>query len=374
MLVAAATEFSWFADHSVDLRIIVATAFLAVPLNVVLHETGHFVAAKALGLTVCGFRIGSGPALLDWRFGPTRFELRLIPARGEVIHTTTTSPRRAVAVLLAGPVVSLALAGLALQQSGRHPILMAVAVVSGAFVLGCLFGAGDSRSDGEKAAALVRGSRKRSKVKHMLEESHAAWMRGDAEQSFALLRTLAQKVAPMPPASAWLYIRAVDVGDEVEARGTRRRLDLKRLDAGLADKVLAYDTYRTLTDPAFDSATVSLDELEDHLRCHPCDASRFAMALLRLRQRKPEEACETLNDLRSHLDHQCLGPVDAAQIWLALAIASSIGGNTALARQQYESGIALHAKCRLRPWAEQEVGQADMLYVDSNHFPPSSGI
>ena len=65
------------------------TAFLSVVLIILffgiliaIHELGHFIAAKALGVRVNEFSIGMGPALLSREKGETLYSLRAFPIGG----------------------------------------------------------------------------------------------------------------------------------------------------------------------------------------------------------------------------------------------------------------------------------------------------
>ncbi|MCS6893455.1 MAG: site-2 protease family protein [Deltaproteobacteria bacterium] len=51
---------------------------------IVIHEFGHFLAAKLTGVKVFEFAVGFGPKLLSHRFGETIFSLRIIPLGGFV--------------------------------------------------------------------------------------------------------------------------------------------------------------------------------------------------------------------------------------------------------------------------------------------------
>ena len=51
-------------------------------LLIAIHEFGHFVAAKSLGVRVNEFAIGMGPALLSRQKGETTYSLRLFPIGG----------------------------------------------------------------------------------------------------------------------------------------------------------------------------------------------------------------------------------------------------------------------------------------------------
>ena len=62
--------------------VLFALAILAA--LIVVHETGHFLAARWQGIRVSGFSIGFGPPLLQWRRGGILYALRLIPLGGFV--------------------------------------------------------------------------------------------------------------------------------------------------------------------------------------------------------------------------------------------------------------------------------------------------
>lgn len=51
---------------------------------VIIHEFGHFIVAKLLGIRVEAFSVGFGPRLLGWRWGTTDYRLSAIPLGGFV--------------------------------------------------------------------------------------------------------------------------------------------------------------------------------------------------------------------------------------------------------------------------------------------------
>ncbi len=57
-------------------------ALVVFGLIVLIHELGHFLAAKAMGVQVNEFAIGFGPRLLKFGKGETEYSLRLIPLGG----------------------------------------------------------------------------------------------------------------------------------------------------------------------------------------------------------------------------------------------------------------------------------------------------
>ena len=55
-----------------------------VGLLIALHEFGHFIAARVVGVKVLRFSVGFGPALLARRVGETEYQLSAIPIGGYV--------------------------------------------------------------------------------------------------------------------------------------------------------------------------------------------------------------------------------------------------------------------------------------------------
>jgi regulator of sigma E protease len=69
----------------------IAAAILAVSLLIIVHEAGHYLAARAVGMRVERFSIGFGPVLLSLRRGPTLFAISAIPIGGYVSVAGTTT-------------------------------------------------------------------------------------------------------------------------------------------------------------------------------------------------------------------------------------------------------------------------------------------
>lgn len=57
-------------------------AILLFLILIVIHEFGHFIAAKLLGVRVNEFAVGFGPKLLKWGKGETKYAINLIPFGG----------------------------------------------------------------------------------------------------------------------------------------------------------------------------------------------------------------------------------------------------------------------------------------------------
>jgi regulator of sigma E protease len=106
-------------------------AFLGFAALIILHEFGHFLAAKAVGMRVERFSLFFGPLLVRFRRGETEYGIGPIPLGGYV-KITGMNPReelppdvaprayynqpvwKRVVVILAGPAVNLAIAFLLL--------------------------------------------------------------------------------------------------------------------------------------------------------------------------------------------------------------------------------------------------------------------
>jgi len=102
-------------------------AFLGFAALIVLHEAGHFAAAKAVGMRVERFSLFFGPLLVKFRRGETEYGIAPIPLGGYV-RITGMSPReeippevlprayfkqpvwKRIVVILAGPAVNLVIA------------------------------------------------------------------------------------------------------------------------------------------------------------------------------------------------------------------------------------------------------------------------
>lgn len=57
-------------------------AILIFCILIFVHELGHFIAAKLLGIRVHEFAIGMGPKLISWGKGETRYSVRALPIGG----------------------------------------------------------------------------------------------------------------------------------------------------------------------------------------------------------------------------------------------------------------------------------------------------
>jgi len=97
-------------------------ALLVLSLLILIHELGHFTAAKLNGIRVLEFSMFMGPKLFSFKKGETQYTLRLIPMGGfvkmEGEETASDDPRafsaqkiwKRVAVIAAGPIMNIVLA------------------------------------------------------------------------------------------------------------------------------------------------------------------------------------------------------------------------------------------------------------------------
>ena len=60
-------------------------AVLLLGIIVLIHELGHFIAAKLCGVAVLEFRIGFGPRLVSYEKGETRYSLKALPFGGACV-------------------------------------------------------------------------------------------------------------------------------------------------------------------------------------------------------------------------------------------------------------------------------------------------
>lgn len=67
-----------------NLIVTILLAILIFGVIILIHEMGHFLTAKAVGISVPEFSIGMGPKLFQFGRGETRYTLRLFPIGGYV--------------------------------------------------------------------------------------------------------------------------------------------------------------------------------------------------------------------------------------------------------------------------------------------------
>lgn len=99
----------------------IIVAILVFGVIIVIHEAGHFAAAKACGVRVNEFSLGMGPKLFSWGKGETTYSIRAFPIGGFVSmegdDATSADPRafckkpvwQRLIIICAGAVMNLLL-------------------------------------------------------------------------------------------------------------------------------------------------------------------------------------------------------------------------------------------------------------------------
>jgi regulator of sigma E protease len=130
-----------------------ALAFLGFVALIILHEAGHFTAAKAVGMRVERFSLFMGPLLVKFRRGETEYGIGPFPLGGyvritgmnpheeippEVVHRAYYNQKvwKRIVVILAGPFVNLLIAfvifwAIALSQGQAVPTTNVATVAGG---------------------------------------------------------------------------------------------------------------------------------------------------------------------------------------------------------------------------------------------------
>ena len=106
----------------------IIAAIIAFSVMIMVHELGHFLVAKRVGITVYAFAIGFGPRVAGFRAGDTAYAINLLPFGGyvrmageDMDDTAGAGSFRAksvwqrMAVVTAGPAMNLLLALLLLM-------------------------------------------------------------------------------------------------------------------------------------------------------------------------------------------------------------------------------------------------------------------
>jgi membrane-associated protease RseP (regulator of RpoE activity) len=84
-----------------------------VSLLIVVHEAGHLLAARWMGIPIAGFSVGFGPKLWSRRWGRVEYSLRWFPLGGFVVPATdevefSSIPlRKRLVYFLGGPLANL---------------------------------------------------------------------------------------------------------------------------------------------------------------------------------------------------------------------------------------------------------------------------
>src|SRR5689334_21635050 len=78
-----------FAMVDVVIRIVIT--ILSLGIVVVIHEWGHFLVARQLGVRVEKFAVGIGPEIFGWTRGVTRYAVCAVPLGG-IVKTADEFP------------------------------------------------------------------------------------------------------------------------------------------------------------------------------------------------------------------------------------------------------------------------------------------
>ena len=80
VLIVAVAAFAFATYQQIQSFSWIFTLFVVV----FIHELGHFLAAKLVGIPISHFVVGTGPRLFGFHLGPTSYELKLLPIMGHV--------------------------------------------------------------------------------------------------------------------------------------------------------------------------------------------------------------------------------------------------------------------------------------------------
>ena len=88
--------------------------FCTISLLIILHELGHFLAAKWMGIPIARFSVGLGPKVWGFKMGGTEYWLSMIPCGGYVMPAMKDEEafdkiplKRRILFLLAGPAANI---------------------------------------------------------------------------------------------------------------------------------------------------------------------------------------------------------------------------------------------------------------------------
>src|SRR5687767_14934544 len=99
--------------------------FCTVSFLIILHELGHLLAAKRLGIPIARFSVGLGPKVWGFKMGETEYWLSMIPCGGYVMPAMEDEEAfsqvrlsRRILFALAGPTANIlgAFLGLSLMN------------------------------------------------------------------------------------------------------------------------------------------------------------------------------------------------------------------------------------------------------------------
>jgi Zn-dependent protease len=113
------------------IALVFAVLYAAAMVATVLHELGHYLAARLLGVQATAVQIGTPPALARFAPGRLRVELGLLP-RGRARWTAGVPAGRDAVIALAGPLADLIMAPVPLALPTHSPVRYSFAIILGA--------------------------------------------------------------------------------------------------------------------------------------------------------------------------------------------------------------------------------------------------
>lgn len=89
-------------------------ALVLLGFLILIHEAGHLIAARSVGIPIAEFSVGFGPRLGSWRRGQTEYVLRALPLGGFVLPALADSAdlrafalRKRLVFFFGGPLANL---------------------------------------------------------------------------------------------------------------------------------------------------------------------------------------------------------------------------------------------------------------------------
>lgn len=204
--------------------------YAALAIGICLHEGAHAVCARAVGFTVTGVRVGTGPVLYRGRFRGAVVSFHVLPFSGRTawrpgFSDVTTTKRMVIAT--AGPLANLCIAAIAWGLRASDPYLAITA--AGANLTLFLQNivpcpprtAGGTPNDGWQIARNLAGTHWARTQLHRIELAGrcAAFTGSDAaEQAIAYLRAeISRRGQDDPDAEAMLCTYLLELGGKPAA-------------------------------------------------------------------------------------------------------------------------------------------------------------
>lgn len=295
------------------------------------HELGHAIVGRALGLRVFEVVLGSGPRLARARLGRTDVEARLLPFGG---HTVMVPPRparvRLALGVAAGPLANLGVAVATLLVWPRAgswvpPLVIAniIVLIGNLWPMQVTTPLGPVRSDGLALATLIRSPRHELDDADALlhaAESRAALTRGESTDAVAWAETGLLAHPDHRPLRQYLTVALIRAGDLDAARDHLRALlardDAEPLERAIDLSNLAWADLMSGDPELLAEALMASEEAERQLAWHPAvknargyaliESGRIEEGLVRVRR-----AYEAHTDRRDRAATACVAAIGA---------------------------------------------------------------